>query len=82
MVCFQGRLYVLGGQTVIQNNKVIRSLTVKVFDLERNEWTEISTIPVKTFETRQEEEKMNNFQACFAKLYKRVIDKLKPLNLI
>ena len=77
MVCFGGRLYVLGGSTC--TDRYIRALAVEMFDSEKNEWTEISAIPVKTFETQLEEKTMNKYQACFARLYKGVIDKLNPL---
>ena len=76
MVCFEERLYVLGGYTY--TGRFIRALTVEVFESERNEWKEISAIPVKSFE--EEEKKGKIFRACFARLYKGVIDKLKPLN--
>ena len=74
MVCFEGRLYVLGGSTYT------RVLTAEVFDSEGNEWTNISAIPVKVFETEEEEKQGNKFHACFARPYKGVIDNLKPLN--
>ena len=78
MVCSKGRLYVLGGATL--NRKSMRVLSIEEFDSERNEWKEKSTIPVKSFETQEEEMKMNQFQACFARLCKGVINKLEPLN--
>ena len=78
MVCSKGRLYVLGGATL--NRKSMRVLSIEEFDSERNEWKEKSVIPVKSFETQEEEKKMNQFQACFARLCKGTINKLEPLN--
>ena len=80
MVCCEGKLYVLGGETRSQRGRSSRLLTVEEFDSERNEWVEKSVIPVNSFETAEEKEKGNRFQACFARLCKEVIDKLKPLN--
>jgi len=79
MVPFKGRLYVVGGMTCHQDN-YLRVLTVEEFDPERNEWKEKSAIPVKRFETAEEEKKETQFQACSARLYKGVINNLKPLN--
>ena len=80
MVCCKGRLYVVGGIIISDRNNYLRVLSVEEFDPERNEWVEKSAIPVKSFETPEEVKKMNRFQACFARLYKGVIDKLEPLN--
>ena len=80
MVCFEGRLYVVGGETYTHGYSYLRVLTVEEFDSERSEWEEKSAIPVKSFETAEEEQKQNRFQACSARLYKGVIDNLKPLN--
>ena len=80
MVCCEGKLYVLGGETQSQRGIIQRLLTVEEFDSERNEWVQKSAIPVSSFETAEEKEKGNRFQACFARLCKEVIDKLKPLN--
>ena len=80
MVCCKGKLYVLGGETHSQRGRNPRLLTVEEFDSERNEWIEKSVIPVNSFETAEEKEKGNRFQACVARLCKGVIDKLKPLN--
>ena len=80
MVCCNGRLYVLGGATFNRFGMCMRVLSVEEFDSERNEWKEKSVIPVKRFETQEEEKKMNQFQACFARLCKGTINKLEPLN--
>lgn len=87
MVCCEGRLYVLGGvvRTQLHNAafsyfSLKRSLSVEEFDSEWKEWVEKSVIPVERFETSEEKEKEKKFQACFLRLYKQVIDKLKPLN--
>ena len=80
MVCCEGKLHVLGGETDVLRGRSLRQLTVEEFDSERNEWIEKSVIPVNSFETAEEKEKGNSFQACFARLCKEVIDKLKPLS--
>ena len=81
MVCCEGKLYVLGGSTNTQSSTTFqRLLTVEEFDSKRNEWMEISVIPVKSFETLDEQKKKNNLQACFARFCKEMIDKFKPLN--
>ena len=81
MLCFQGRLYVLGGTTVPPDcTWKVQALTVEMFNSERNEWTEISQIPVERFESQEEMKKKKVFKACFARLSKNVIHKLKPLN--
>ena len=76
MVCFAGELYVLGGKNAGHE----RELTVEMFDSERNEWIFISQIPVERFESQEEMKKKKVFKACFARLSKRVINKLKPVN--
>ena len=76
MVCFDGRLYVLGGITSVKGEGRIRTLAVQVFYSEINEWQEISSIPVKSLETSQEK---NKYQACFARFNKKMIGKLQPL---
>ena len=80
MVCFQGRLYVLGGTVVFPGCICSRALTVEMFDSESNEWTEISQIPVERLERQEEMKKSKVFKACSARLSKKVIHKLKPLN--
>ena len=67
------------GGTTLNQYKTTRALTVEEFDSGMDEWAEKSTIPVKNFKTLEEEKKKNQFQACFARLYERVIDKLEPL---
>ena len=76
MVCFEGRLYVLGGITSVKGEGRIRTLAVEVFDSEINEWQEISSIPVKSLEMSQEK---NKYQACFARFNKKMIEKLQAL---
>ena len=78
MVHFQGRLYVLGGTLLTDGGS--RALTVEMFDSERNEWTQISQIPVERFESQEEMKKGKRFKACSASLSKKVMNKLKPLN--
>ena len=80
MVCCEGKLYVLGGETRTQRGRSQRQLTAEEFVSERNEWIEKSVIPVNSFETAGEKEKGNRFQASFARLCKGVINKLKPLS--
>ena len=83
MVCVQGKLYVLGGATTFKNKRKYQSrrvLSVEILDLDRDEWIENSGVPVESFETPEEGEKQNQFQACFSKLYKDVIDKLELIN--
>jgi len=79
MVCYEGRLYVLGG-IIPSFGRLSRVLSVEIFDSEQNEWRERSVIPVDRFET-SEDEKKNIFKACSARLCKGVIDKLEPLNM-
>ena len=78
MVHFQGRLYVLGGTLLTDGGS--RALTVEMFDSERNEWTQISQIPVERFESQEEMKKGKRFKACSASLSKKVMNKLKPLH--
>ena len=79
MVCHEGRLYVLGGVNYSLHHKQSRVLSVEKLDCKQNEWKEISFIPVNCFEKSQEEKEKNNFKACFGRLCKGVIEKLKPL---
>ena len=79
MVHFQGRLYVLGGTSVTDGLSHTRALTVEMFDSERNEWKEISQIPVERFEIQEEMKKGKRFKACCASLSKKVINKCKSL---
>ena len=80
MVCFQGRLYVLGGTSVTDGCSYTRALTVEMFDSERNEWTQISQIPVERFESQEEMNRGKKFRACSASFCKKVMNKLKPLD--
>ena len=80
MVHLQGRLYVLGGTSVTDGLSHTRALTVEMFDSERNEWKEISQIPVQRFESQEEMKKGKRFKACCASLSKKVINKCKPLD--
>ena len=73
MVHFQRRLYVLGGTSVTDGGSYTRALTVELFDSERNEWKEISQIPVKRFESQEEMKKGKRFKACCASLSKKVL---------
>ena len=82
MVCFTGQLYVLGGTTITQRSHVhVRALGVEMFDFERNQWTQKSAIPVESFENEDEKKKAKKFQACVARICKRVINKLEPLDI-
>ena len=82
MVCFTGQLYVLGGTTITQRSHVhVRPLGVEMFDFERNQWTQKSAIPVESFENEDEKKKAKKFQACVARICKRVINKLEPLDI-
>ena len=76
MVCFAGQLYVLGGGHVH-----VRALGVEMFDFERNQWTQKSAIPVESLENEDEKKKAKKFQACVARICKRVINKLEPLDI-
>ena len=87
MVHYEGSLYVVGGfDTVYQpraRNRWSDSgiLSVEIFHSEDNEWKKKTDIPFHCIETSKEEDKeKNQFKACFARLSKGVIDKLKPLN--
>ena len=66
----------LGGTSVTVGGPSIRALTVEMFDSERNEWTEISKIPVEQFESQEEIKKGKRFKACSASLSKKAIKKL------
>ena len=44
----------LGGTSVTDGCSYTRALTVEMFDSERNEWTQISQIPVERFESQEE----------------------------
>ena len=82
MVCFTGQLYVLGGTTITQRSHVhVRALGVEMFDFERNQWTQKSAIPVESFENEDEKKKAKKFQACVARICKRVINKFEPLDI-
>ena len=70
----------LGGTSLTDGGSYTRALTVEMFDSERNEWTEISQIPVERFESQEEMKKGKRFKACSGSLSKKVINKLKPLN--
>ena len=80
MVCFAGQLYVLGGTRITQRGASMRALGVEMFDSERYQWTEKSAIPVGRFESEDEKKQNKAFQACVARICKRVINKLEPLN--
>ena len=69
----------LGGLT-IKHNRQKRVLSVEMYDSEVNKWVDKSAIPVKRFETPEARKKLNLFNACFVRIYKGVIDKLKPLS--
>ena len=80
MVCYEGRLYVLGGLIPIPSSgRLSRILSVELFDSAQNEWKNKSVIPVGHFET-SEEDKKNPFKACCARLCKEGISKLEPLD--
>ena len=81
MVCFAGQLYVLGGIEITQRGVHKRALGVEMFDFERNQWTQKSAIPVESFEREDEKKKDKIFQACVARICKRVINKLGPLDI-
>ncbi|XP_068751019.1 kelch-like protein 12 [Montipora capricornis] len=81
MICFNGILYVLGGRRGTlqatynrRESRPKRVTNIEEFDVEKNEWTQISTIPIKGSDTVED-----NFKACSAKLFKGVIDTLQPL---
>ena len=58
MVCYEGRLYVLGGASYsFSCRKWSRVLSVETFDSEKNLWKVESDIPVNSFETNKEKEK-------------------------
>jgi len=89
MVHYEGSLYVLGGfKTVYQPRARNRwsdsaTLSVEIFHSEENEWKKKTVIPLDCIETGKEEDKeKNRFKACFARLSKGMIDKLKPLNTV
>ena len=88
MVPYKGSLYVLGGLVMYvyhpqAHNRwsVSRGLSVEIFHSEQNEWETKTAIPLNCIETSEELDKERfKFKACFARLHKGVIDKLKPLN--
>ena len=80
MVHFQGRLYVLGGTSVTDGGSYTRVLKIEMFDSERNEWTEVSQIPVERFESQEEMNKGKKFKACSASFSEKVINKREQLD--
>ena len=70
----------LGGTSVTDGCSDTRALTVEMFDSERNEWTQISQIPVERFESQEEMNRGKKFRACSASFCKKVMNKLKPLD--
>ena len=80
MVCLKGQLHVLGGTTALKGSHV-RALTVEMFDSDSNEWKEISQIPVENLESQEEMKRGKRFQACVARLCKKLISDLGPLDL-
>ena len=79
MVCLKGELYVLGGTTKLKGSHV-RALTVEMFDSDSNEWKKISQIPAEYLESQEEKKKAKRFHACVARLCKKLISTLKPLD--
>ena len=80
MVCLKGDLYVLGGTTTLKRSRV-RALTVEMLDSDSDKWKEISQIPVENFESQEEIKKGKGFHACVARLCKKLISTLEPLDL-
>ena len=86
MVHYEGSLYVLGGFENIYHHRARKwsqsgVLSVEIFHSEQNEWKKKTVIPLDCIEASNEEDKeKNKFKACFARLSKGVICKLKPLN--
>ena len=86
MVHYEGSLYVLGGFLQDQHRACSRlselqALSVEIFHSEQNEWEKKTVIPLDYIFISEEEDKEKSiFKACFARLHKGVIDKLKPLN--
>ena len=81
MVCLKGELYVLGGTRVNRKGSHVRALTIEMFDSDSNEWEEISQIPVKHVESQEELKKGKRFQACVARLCKKLVSDLEPMDL-
>ncbi|XP_020603594.1 influenza virus NS1A-binding protein-like isoform X2 [Orbicella faveolata] len=83
MVHYEGSLYVLGGLKQVYDGRRrshSAALSVEMFHSEQNEWKKKTVIPTYCIETNEEEDKeTNKFKACFVRLFKGVIDKLKPL---
>jgi len=85
MVHYEGNLYVLGGfspdqRITFSRLSELQASSVEIFHSEQNEWENKTVIPL-LFETSEKEDKeKSTFKACFARLHKGVIDKLKPLN--
>jgi len=81
MVHYEGSLYVLGGFEYVYYTRKSSQYSVEIFHSKQNKWKKKSVIPLDCTETSEEEDKEKNiFKACFARLSKGVIDKLKPLN--
>jgi len=83
MVHYEGSLYVLGGLKHVYHGRRrshSAALSVEMFHSEQNEWKKKTIIPTYCIETNEEDKETNKFKACFVRLFKGVIDKLKPLN--
>ena len=52
----------LGGTSVTDGGSYTRVLKIEMFDSERNEWTEVSQIPVERFESQEEINKGKNLR--------------------
>ena len=70
----------LGGTSLTDGGSYTRVLKIEMFDSERNEWTEVSQIPVERFESQEEINKGKKFKACSASFSKKVINKRKQLD--
>ena len=70
----------LAGTSVTDGGSYTRVLKIEMFDSERNEWTEVSQIPVERFESEEEINKGKRFKACSASFSKKVINKRKQLD--
>ena len=74
MVCFSGRMYVIGGLKNTSKHYTTRELSVEMFDSETNEWKEKTTIPVAN-ENGEERRKQIHYKACIASVHKDVLEK-------
>ena len=69
MMCLKGKIYVVGGLTILRENE----LTVECYDPTKNKWIIKATIPMEKICRRNK----HTFTGCVLKFSKGVLDKLE-----